>query len=100
MFQLSTKKHLGDAGGSEIVRRQVQVSFGFWSKLGRTLFPFQMESGIRLMLAPRLARAKHSFISGKSHGPLKDKASSATSDETAGVEELVLTLETMALLRD
>ncbi|GKF44397.1 hypothetical protein Tco_0130949, partial [Tanacetum coccineum] len=26
--------------------------------------------------------------------------SSATSDETAGVEELVLTLETMALLRD
>ncbi|GKF98739.1 hypothetical protein Tco_0297522, partial [Tanacetum coccineum] len=32
--------------------------------------------------------------------PFKVGDRSATSDETAGVDELVLTLETMALLRD
>ncbi|GJV01633.1 hypothetical protein Tco_1335202 [Tanacetum coccineum] len=61
---------LGDGLGGN-VRSAVNVSFGFWSKKKKPgrLSSFLMEKrGIRLMLAPRSAKAKHSFISGKSHG--------------------------------
>ncbi|GKF97333.1 hypothetical protein Tco_0293154, partial [Tanacetum coccineum] len=52
--------------GVEIVRSaSSSIIRVFWSKLG-DLDSFQMERGIRLMLAPRSAKAKHSFISEKS----------------------------------
>ncbi|GJZ76480.1 hypothetical protein Tco_0641152 [Tanacetum coccineum] len=53
--------------GVEIVRSASSSIIRVLVKAGR-LSSFQMERGIRLMLAPRSAKAKHSFISGKSHG--------------------------------
>ncbi|GJT29488.1 hypothetical protein Tco_1522659 [Tanacetum coccineum] len=51
-----------------------------------------MESGIRFMLAPRSARAKHSSNSGKSHDRSLRGAEAGTGDCPAGREVEALTI--------
>ncbi|GKD76394.1 hypothetical protein Tco_1339015, partial [Tanacetum coccineum] len=53
--------------GVEIVRSASSSIIRVLVK-ARRFSSHQIERGIRLMLAPRSTKAKHSFISGKSHG--------------------------------
>ncbi|GJV16218.1 hypothetical protein Tco_1361541 [Tanacetum coccineum] len=67
-FQPS-QKHLRLCVGVEIDRSQLEYQPSLY-RPWRLSFS-KTESGIRLMLAPRSARAKHSSNSGKSHGMCK-----------------------------
>ncbi|GJX75505.1 hypothetical protein Tco_0314100 [Tanacetum coccineum] len=76
-FQLLRKNILGDAVGVENRSVTIQVSFGFCQRLGR-LSSSSKERGIRLMRAPRSAKAKHFIHTPESpqHGERPAKLSS------------------------